>query len=213
MSNMLPAPLSTAKLTRAEWSLVRSVFPRPRRFSSAFIREEQTELAAYREIFREVVKQMQQRNFVADANGDMSMLAYERRFSEDKVKDVLQIIKEYQIAPLVVGQRVLAIHPRTRLLHTASLLTADVLSYHAQFDRPDLGVVVLADTHLLPITPSDYYRPQQPTNLQLNNLRNLYLQNKFASQGGVEGIVEFEHTQMGGDNLRAMALLIMLFER
>ena len=76
---------------------------------------------------------MQHKNFVPDANGDLSMLSYDKKpqFDEIRLKDVLQMIKDYQIAPLVVGQRVLAIHPKTRELHTASLLTTDVQSYHA----------------------------------------------------------------------------------
>lgn len=61
------------------------------------------------------------------------MLLFDKKpqFEEERVKEVLQMIKEYQIAPLVVGQRVLAIHPKTKELRTASLLTTDVLSYHA----------------------------------------------------------------------------------
>ena len=90
---------------------------------------------------------MQQKNFVPDANGDLSMLQYDRKpqFNDEKVKEVLQIIKEYQIAPLVVGQRVLAIHPKTKELRTASLLTTDVRSYHAQFDKTELGTMVISD--------------------------------------------------------------------
>lgn len=40
-----------------------------------------------------------------DANGDLSMLLYDKKpqFNEDRLKEVLQIIKDYQIAPLVVG--------------------------------------------------------------------------------------------------------------
>jgi len=40
-----------------------------------------------------------------DANGDLSILSYDKKpqFDEAKVKEVLQIIKDYQIAPLVVG--------------------------------------------------------------------------------------------------------------
>lgn len=76
---------------------------------------------------------MQHKNFMPDANGDLSMLLYDKKpqFDEDKLKEVLLMIKEYQIAPLVVGQRVLAIHPKTKELRTASLLTTDVQSYHA----------------------------------------------------------------------------------
>jgi hypothetical protein len=62
------------------------------------------------------------------------MLQYDKKspfFNEERVKDVLSMIKEFQIAPLVVGQRVLAIHPKTKELRTASLLTTDVCQFHA----------------------------------------------------------------------------------
>ena len=67
------------------------------------------------------------------------------------------MIKEYHIAPLVVSQRVLAVHPKTKELRTASLLTTDAYSYHAQFDRPELGVMIVSDTQLVPISGSEYY--------------------------------------------------------
>lgn len=83
------------------------------------------------------------------------MLDFDRRegFKEDKVREVMNIIREYQLQPLVVKQRVLAIHPKTKELRTASLLTADGSSYHhAQFDRTELGTMMINDTQLIPIT-------------------------------------------------------------
>ena len=40
---------------------------------------------------------MQNKSFAPDANGDLSMLLYDKKpyFTEDKIKEVLQIIKEY----------------------------------------------------------------------------------------------------------------------
>jgi hypothetical protein len=73
------------------------------------------------------------------------------------------MIKEYQIAPLVVSQRVLAIHPKTKELHTASLLTTDVSQYHAQFDIPDLGVIIISDQQLIPISGNEYYTHGGPS--------------------------------------------------
>ena len=48
---------------------------------------------------------MQHKNFIPDSNGDLSILLYDKKpqFSEDQVKEVLQIIKDCQIAPLVVS--------------------------------------------------------------------------------------------------------------
>lgn len=70
---------------------------KPRRFSERVIQEEREKLYTYREIFREIIKAMQHKNFVPDQNGDLSMLSYDKKpeFNEDKIKDVLQIIKEY----------------------------------------------------------------------------------------------------------------------
>ena len=39
---------------------------KPRRFSTTFLKEEREKLARYREIFRELIKQMQNKNFVED---------------------------------------------------------------------------------------------------------------------------------------------------
>lgn len=40
---------------------------------------------------------MQHKNFIPDQNGDLSMLPYEKKpyFEDEKVKEVLQMIKEY----------------------------------------------------------------------------------------------------------------------
>lgn len=155
--------LGASKFTKGEWALVRKAVSggnRPRRFSPALIEDERSKLRDYRDIFREILKQMQLKNFVPDQNGDFSMLQYEKKpwFTEDRIKEVLQIIKEFQIAPLVVGQRVLALHPKTRELRTASLLTTDVHSFHAQFDKPELGVIIISDMQLIPISGSEYYQ-------------------------------------------------------
>mmetsp|Transcript_32335 Transcript_32335/g.23878 ORF Transcript_32335/g.23878 Transcript_32335/m.23878 type:complete len:121 (+) Transcript_32335:1258-1620(+) len=119
-----------------------------------------------------------------DPSGNHCMLQYDKHapfFNEDRVKDVLLMIKEYQIAPLIVGQRVLAVHPKTRELRTASLLTADVQQFHAQFDKPELGVIVIRDQDVVPISGSDYFqsKTRDGANVQLNNLRNILLQSKF----------------------------------
>lgn len=42
--------------------------------------------------------------------------------------------------PLSVGQRVIAIHPRTRNIQDGSILTVDHSRCYVQFDRPELGV-------------------------------------------------------------------------
>ena len=42
--------------------------------------------------------------------------------------------------PLTVGQRVIAIHPRSREIHNGNVLTVDHNRCRVQFDRPELGV-------------------------------------------------------------------------
>lgn len=66
-----------------------------------------------------------------------------------------------KIIPISVQQRVLAIHPETKELRTAKILTAAIkkgnlndmepIKYRAQFDRPELGVPFILDQNLVPI--------------------------------------------------------------
>ena len=70
--------LQNVKLNNFEWSIVRQSIlgtdKKPRRFSQAFIEEERQRLNTYRDIFREIMKSMQNKNFEIDANGEISML-------------------------------------------------------------------------------------------------------------------------------------------
>mmetsp|Transcript_697 Transcript_697/g.583 ORF Transcript_697/g.583 Transcript_697/m.583 type:complete len:91 (+) Transcript_697:891-1163(+) len=63
-------------------------------------------------------------------------------WNEVEIKMVLDKIKEFNIAPLEVGQnhKVLAFHPRDGALHTGIILTSNSTSATVQFDREDLGV-------------------------------------------------------------------------
>lgn len=49
--------------------------------------------------------------------------------------------------PLSVGQRVIAIHPKTREIHDGSVLTVDRSRCRVQFDRPELGVEFVMVIH------------------------------------------------------------------
>jgi hypothetical protein len=75
--------MGNAKLTKQEWYLFRKALAgdrgKPRRFSESFIQEEKEKLKNYRDIFREIIKSMQHKNFVPDANGDLSMLLYDKK--------------------------------------------------------------------------------------------------------------------------------------
>lgn len=50
--------------------------------------------------------------------------------------------------PLSVGQRVIAIHPKTMEIHDGSVLTVDHSRCRIQFDLPDLGVEFVQVMHL-----------------------------------------------------------------
>lgn len=78
--------------------------------------------------------------------------------------------------PVSVQQRVIAMHPETKELRTAKILTAALnvnrqsnafdqpLQYRAQFDRSDLGVPYILDQNMMPINDQganwDMYRDQ-----------------------------------------------------
>ena len=87
---------------------------RPRRFSEQFLIEEKNKLNQYRESVRTHYAEL---------------LAGAR---EGLPTDLAQ--------PLTVGQRVIAIHPRTREIHDGSILTVDHCRCRVQFDQPELGV-------------------------------------------------------------------------
>ena len=91
-----------------------------------------------------------------------SSLGKPRRFSEQFLKEEKQKLNQYRDSvrthytelrsgtreglpadlarPLSVGQRVIAIHPKTREIHDGSVLTVDHNRCRVQFDRPELGV-------------------------------------------------------------------------
>ncbi|CDW86505.1 protein always early 2-like [Stylonychia lemnae] len=217
------AELENTKLNQLEWSLVRRALAssrgiKPRRFSDRFIQDEKLKIQNYRDIFREIIKSMQLKTFVPDQNGDLSMLLFDKKpqFEEERVKEVLQIIKVYQIAPLVVGQRVLALHPKVNELRTASLLTTDVQSYHAQFDRPELKVIIITDQQLIPISENVIHRVRDNNQGQIvsqSSLSNPFQPPNIQMDDEDGNFIPFEHTQFSKDNIKAMALLIILFER
>lgn len=87
---------------------------KPRRFSENFLSEERKKLEQYRESVRKHYAEL--RTGVRDG----------------LPADLAQ--------PLSVGQRVIALHPKTRELHDGSVLTVDHDKCRIQFDRADIGV-------------------------------------------------------------------------
>lgn len=55
---------------------------------------------------------------------------------------------------MTVGQRVLAIHPKTGELKTGSILTSEGIRFNIRFDNPELGIVLIKDYNLIPIGDS-----------------------------------------------------------
>ncbi|XP_047148954.1 protein ALWAYS EARLY 2-like isoform X3 [Vigna umbellata] len=117
------------RLTRVEWSVVRGSLGKPRRLSEHFLRDERQKLAEYRESVRKHYAEL--RTGIRD--GLPTDLA----------------------RPLCVGQRVIAIHPKTREIHDGSVLTVDYDKCRIQFDRPELGVEFVMDIDCMPFNPLD----------------------------------------------------------
>ncbi|XP_028770851.1 protein ALWAYS EARLY 2 [Neltuma alba] len=117
------------RLTRVEWSVIKSSLGKPRRFSEHFLHEERQKLKQYRESVRKHYTEL--RTGIRD--GLPTDLA----------------------RPLSVGQRVIAIHPKSREVHDGSVLTVDHDKCRVQFDRPELGVEFVMDIDCMPVNPVD----------------------------------------------------------
>ncbi len=113
------------KLTRKEWSALRSSLGRPRRLSNAFLRESRTKLAIHRKTTR---------NF----------------YNQEQMDPEIAATLPKQVA---VGQKVVARHPLTRQLHDGTVLTAGFDNYRIQFYRRDLGVEMVRDIDVMPAEP------------------------------------------------------------
>ncbi|XP_022973709.1 protein ALWAYS EARLY 3-like isoform X1 [Cucurbita maxima] len=123
------------RLTRVEWGVIRSSLGRPRRFSAQFLKEEKHKLNQYRESVRKHYAELR----AGTREGLPTDLA----------------------RPLSVGQRVIAIHPKTREIHDGSVLTVDYSRCRVQFDRPELGVEFVMDIECMPLNPVE----NMPANL------------------------------------------------
>ncbi|KAL7220650.1 hypothetical protein ACSBR2_013516 [Camellia fascicularis] len=128
------------RLTRVEWGVIRSSLGKPRRFSEQFLREEKEKLNQYRESVRTHYTEL-------------------RTGTREGLPADL-------VRPLSVGQRVIAIHPRTRQIHDGNILTVDHTRCRVQFDRPELGVEFVQDIDCMPLKPSE----NMPTLLERNTV-------------------------------------------
>ncbi|XP_022722421.1 protein ALWAYS EARLY 3-like isoform X3 [Durio zibethinus] len=115
------------RLTRVEWGVIRSSLGKPRRFSEQFLKEEREKLNQYQESVR---------THYADLRAGIG---------EGLPTDLAR--------PLSVGQRVIAVHPKTREIHDGSVLIVDHSRYRIQFDSPELGVEFIMDIDCMPSYP------------------------------------------------------------
>lgn len=115
------------RLSRVEWGVIRSSLGKPRRFSELFLHEEKQKLKQYRQSVRKHYAELH-----AGAKDGLP-------------KDLA--------CPLSVGQRVVALHPKSREVHDGSVLTVDHDKCRIQFDHPDLGVEFVMDIDCMPSNP------------------------------------------------------------
>ncbi|KAL0738704.1 hypothetical protein Bca4012_014914 [Brassica carinata] len=116
------------RLTRLEWSVIRSSLGRARRFSERFLQEERDKLEQYRESVR---------------NHYTELRAGAR-----------EVVPTDLAQPLSVGNRVIAIHPKTREIRDGKILTVDHNKCNVLFD--ELGVDVVMDIDCMPLHPFEY---------------------------------------------------------
>ncbi|KAJ4839919.1 hypothetical protein Tsubulata_023601 [Turnera subulata] len=117
------------RLARVEWGVIRSSLGKPRRFSDRFLHEEREKLQQYRESVREHYTELR--------------------------TGVREGLPTDLARPLSVGQRVIAIHPKTRELLDGSVLTVDHDRCRVQFNHPDMGVEFVKDIDCMPLNPLD----------------------------------------------------------
>ncbi|XP_031260660.1 protein ALWAYS EARLY 2 isoform X2 [Pistacia vera] len=117
------------RLTRVELGVIRSSLGKPRRFSERFLRDEREKLKHYRESVRKHYAELR------------------TGIREGLPRDLPR--------PLSVGQRVIAIHPKTRELHDGSVLTVDHDKCRVRFDHSEIGVEFVMDIDCMPSNTFD----------------------------------------------------------
>lgn len=140
-----------SRLTRVEWGVIRSSLGKPRRFSKRFLLEERDKLKQYRENVR------------------MHYTELRMGVREGLPTDLAR--------PLTVGQKVIAIHPKTREVHNGKVLTVDHDRCRIQFDRPEIGVDFVMDVDCMPLNPFD----NMPETLKRQSLADKYTLTSKAS--------------------------------
>ncbi|KAL8121599.1 hypothetical protein AgCh_018366 [Apium graveolens] len=163
------------RLTHVEWGVIRSSLGKPRRFSEQFLKEEKEKLNRYRNSVRTHYTELHS----GTREGLPTDLA----------------------RPLSVGQRVTAIHPKTREIHDGSVLTVDHSRCRVQFDRPELGVEFVTDIDCMPSNPVDNMPTSMTRNRSVTDVENL---NNFKINGQAkdqrpEGYIKFSPSENLGN--------------
>jgi hypothetical protein len=124
-------------LTIAEWNALRKTIGKPRRFSQALINQELEQLNTFRERAR--------------------VWLHKKQLINDGLfpRELTQSIQK--MAPLQVGQPVLAVHPITNLLHRGKILTIDDNHIMVNFLANELGVNEVPDFNLMVIGERDSF--------------------------------------------------------
>lgn len=76
------------------------------------------------------------------------------RFKKEEVAECNDILLKGKVVPLAVGQRVLAVHPKTGEIKTGSILTSEGSEFDIRFDNPDLGIVLIKDFNIISMEDS-----------------------------------------------------------
>lgn len=172
--------------TKFEFQTVKNALGRPRRFSKNFVTQERKKLAKY----REAIKVLQQGKVLPSIYHDM--LGY------------IKLNQSTSMTRLMVGQKVLAVHPLNREVRSGAILTLDASRYHIQFDRPELGVFLVPDHHILPCFADNI--KTEPDEASSFVYKPVQEREVISSNFVIEGF-------KAGVNIYAMAFLLKLLER
>ncbi|GAY35971.1 hypothetical protein CUMW_019620 [Citrus unshiu] len=157
------------RLTRVEWGVIRSSLGRPRRFSEQFLKEEKEKLNQYRESVRNHYSELRSGT------------------KEGLPTDLAR--------PLYVGQRIIAVHPRTREICDGSVLTVEHSRYKVQFDKRELGIEFVQDIDCMPLNPlenmpASLTRPNVAFGKFMDNFTELQM-NGQPRERDIEGYMKF----------------------
>ncbi|CAG9318617.1 unnamed protein product [Blepharisma stoltei] len=174
-----------------ESRIIKSALGKPRRFSPNFISQERQKLQKY----REAIKVLQQGKVLPTSYHDM--LVY------------IKLNPGNVSSRLMVGQKVLAIHPGTGDLRSGSILTLDSSRYHIQFDKPELGVSLVSDIQLVPLFTGEENRDR----LFSHDAPQASFICRPLQEREVLSPHLFTERFKAGVNIYAMAFLLKLLER